>query len=272
LNEFQKTIDKNLAWIIRVLSLPQKIKADEFEKFFTRSEDDPIAKTMTGIQHLYTYSEYNYCFFPFVPNMQYPPIVKPFIITSEDISSQSAPSDLGFTWFTGDDGTYCTVSYCEKFHGSIRVIFIPDMRDILTIVGVENRNFSDLTGFPLSDQLEQELNEAKICMDHKLPIAVIATLSIAIETACKIVLETNNIPYSRNKDGLNDLMNSLVRNDLMSEKDRQACLALKGLRNAVDHAHSGTVSLHHAEMFYKTGVSLIQTILQSAVHNGSTQN
>lgn len=127
-----------------------------------------------------------------------------------------------------------------------------------------------INGLPLSDQLQQKLDEARKCRDLKLPIATIATLSIAMETACKVVLENHSISYNRGKDGLNELLNKLVHHELLTEKNRQAALSLKGMRNSVIHGHNGLTSEDNGRMFFTCGDGIITEILKSVKHKGSS--
>jgi uncharacterized protein YutE (UPF0331/DUF86 family) len=271
--EQERKMTACIGYSIRALALSQRITISAFRNFFDTSKDvDVLAKKLTGISQMTMSNDgFNYTVFPFVPNTKYPPIVKAFVLTPDElpVDRLPTPAELGFMTFVADDGTYCTINDTKKFYGSVQCTFLPDLRDIERMIYGENvmGYLSNVRGLPLSDQLEQEINEATICKNQRLPIATIATLSIAMETACKLVLEKREVSYLRNKDGLNELLNTLVKNGLLSETDRQACLSLKGLRNAVNHAHTGIVTEQNAEMFFVTGQSLIGTILQSAMHD-----
>lgn len=112
---------------------------------------------------------------------------------------------------------------------SIFGLIIPDIRDLERLMFDEDDDILiAINGLPFADQLKQEVLEARECMKNNLSIAVIATLAIALETACKITLQTNPKAYNPHKDGLNDLLSNLLKNDPLSEKDRQAVLTLKG--------------------------------------------
>jgi hypothetical protein len=267
-------------WVFKALSMPEKLNKSVFDRFFTQTDDSlPVTKWF-GMNYMHILSDnLKFGSFPYVPSMKYPPIVKAFVVPydeQQDLSHYPSLSDLGFQTVLGTECVYTLVSNKPQhpIGVGLHCVFLPDLRDLERLIMVDEKisDFS-LEAFrtlPLIEQLEQELTEARACKDNNLAIATVATLSIAIETACKVVLEQRNITYQRVRDGLNDLLNHLVRNGFLSEKDRQACLALKGLRNAVDHGHSGILTIQNAELFFSSGSGLIQTILQSAIHDGTT--
>lgn len=269
---------KNLFWLLNTLTMPDVITGEMFNDRFVSGEvkDLDISKWF-GVTYVPILQDaLKVGLFPIMPNMKYPPIVKAFVVPFESyphIDRLPSIDDLKFKSLISSDKVICLVSNKPKYPigASVRCVILPDIRDLERLIfGEEEWDFTkDIEGRPLADQLHQEITEARQCKEANLPIATIATLAIAMETACKMILEEKQIRYSPTKDGLNDLLNHLTRNGLMSEKDKQAFLSLKGVRNAVDHSHTGLVTNQNAELFFATGEDLIRRLLKSSVHDGS---
>lgn len=253
-------------WIFEVLSLPDQMSSQEFNEFISSVESStlPIAKWIGFTEIIINHDGKSWGLTPKIPSMVYPPLIKPIIIPFNDKpSNYPNVTDYGFQTYEGTDHVKCLLTRKPFKYAWMRCIYVPDFRDVERIIlNLEDNDYMELIRtLPLGDQLEQELFEARSCREMKLPIATIATFSIAIETACKIVLHQKGIKFNPIKDGLNDLLNHLANNSLITEKDRQAVLSLKGLRNSVDHSHSGTIGKHNSDLFYSAGEELLKRIL-----------
>ncbi|MEK5181336.1 hypothetical protein [Paenibacillus odorifer] len=268
---------ENYNWIRNLLSMPDILTISEYNEFVSEIEKCPLLIAQwVGFEEIRIFpTERPLGIVPFIPNMNYPPIIKTFIVPfSEQTDVRNFPSlnEYGLRTLISSNNIHCFITNIPNSNAWGKCVYFPDLRDLERLIYSNERvPIEEITsGLKMGDQLAQELSEAKMCKDINLPIATISTLSIAMETACKIVLEHSEIEYSRAKDGFNDLLNKLLKHNLLSGKSHASALALKGYRNSITHGHQGMATENKANVFYMCGYELIEEILQSIKHEGDS--